>query len=100
MRTIYLACGDNHENYDLHRWWNIQDFNSKEDAERFIIEKQEEYLRDMMRIYELDDRRDIGAITDEEKAEYSEIVNKWHKIVDNLIRNTNGALNRSNFESN
>ena len=82
MRTIYLVCGDNREKYaEDHRWWNIQAFNSKEDAERFIVEKQEEYCRDMKRRDEIEDRWDRGDIADGEKAEYGYIATKWNKIV-------------------
>lgn len=82
MRTIYLVCGTNHGDYEEYRCWNVQAFNFKEDAERFIIEKQEEYRRDMIRIDELNDKWDNGAITDEEKAECFGILNEWYKIVD------------------
>ena len=81
MRTIYLVNGQNDMTYEDFRWWNIQAFASKEDAERFIIEKQEEYLRDEKRRCELDDKWYEGVITDEEKAEYSDIGKKWMRIV-------------------
>lgn len=82
MRTIYLVMGANKEPYEYCRYWNVRAFASKEDAERFIIEKQEEYLRDEKRRCELDDKWYEGVITDEEKAEYSDIGNKWMSIVD------------------
>lgn len=82
MRTIYLVMGANKEPYEYCRYWNIQAFASKEDAERFIIEKQEEYLKDEKRRCELDDKWYEGVITDEEKAEYSDIGKKWMSIVD------------------
>ena len=82
MRTIYLVNGTNNESYEDFRWWNIQAFNSREDAERFIIEKTEEYRRDMTRRDELDDKGYESDLTDEEYAEYCSIRNKWMRIVD------------------
>lgn len=82
MRTIWLVNGDNNSKYDLHRWWNIQAFNSKEDAERFIIEKNEEYYSDMARQNELNKRWGEGVITEEERYECLGIEDKWRHIVD------------------
>lgn len=83
MRTIYLVNGQNDMMYEDFRWWNIQAFASKEDAERFIIEKNEEYHRDMARKDELDDKwYENGIISDEEKDEFRSIIEKWRRIVD------------------
>lgn len=80
MRTIYLVNGQNDMGYEDYRWCNVQAFASKEDAERFIIEKQEEYLKDEKRRCELDDKWYEGVITDEEKDEYRHIADKWMRI--------------------
>ena len=82
MRTIYLVNGQNDMTYEDFRWWNIQAFASKEDAERFIIEKNEEYYRDMMRVCELEDKWDEGVITNEERDELTAINKKWMLIVE------------------
>ena len=82
MRTIYLVNGQNDMMYEDFRWWNIQAFASKEDAERFIIEKNEEYNEDMKRFNELDDKGYKSDLTDEEYAEYRRIRDKWRRIVD------------------
>ena len=81
MRAIYLVNGKNDMEYEDFAWWNVQAFNSREDAERFIIEKQEEYLRDEMRRDELDDKWRKGVITEEEKDEYRHIADKWMRII-------------------
>ena len=81
MRTIYLVNGQNDMSYEEYRWWNIQAFSSKEDAEQFIIEKQEEHHKDTTRLYELEDKWDENVITDEEKAECRSIAEKWRYLV-------------------
>lgn len=82
MRTIYLVNGQNNMNYEDYRWWNVQAFDSKEDAERFIVEKNEEYLKDEERINELDDKwYEYGNISDEEKVELSALRKKWECVV-------------------
>ena len=81
MRTIYLVNGRNDMMYEDFRWWNVQAFASREDAERFIVEKNEEYLKDEARIDELDDKWfEYGNISDEEKVELSALRKKWSHI--------------------
>lgn len=84
MRTIYLVNGQNNMAYEDFRWWNVQAFASKEDAERFIIEKNEEYNRDIVRIRDLEDKWDDGVITDEEKDELRYLDRKWELIVEDI----------------
>lgn len=82
MRTIYLVIGQNDMDYEDYGWWNIQAFASKEDAEQFIVEKNEEYHRDMARKDELDDKWcEYGTISDEEKDEHRSIIEKWTNMV-------------------
>lgn len=82
MRTIYLVNGRNGMTYEDFRWWNIQAFASKEDAERFIAEKQEEYVDDMSRLTEIHDKWCDDTITEEEKDEYTYLEDKWEYTVE------------------
>lgn len=99
MRTIYLVNGQNDMTYEDFRWWNIQAFASKEDAERFIIEKQEEYLKDEKRLEELDDEwyRNDG-LTDEKKAEWLAIRKKWRGMVDHDDPKTEWYIKEIQFQ--
>lgn len=98
MRTIYLVNGQNDMNYEDYRWWNVQAFASKEDAERFIIEKEEEYQSDMMRILDLEDKWDEGVITDEEKDEISHLDKKWQFIVEDVSPKNGWSIAEIQFQ--
>ena len=82
MRTIYLVNGRNDMMYEDLRWWNIQAFASREDAERFIVEKQEEYDDDMSRLTEIHNKWYDDTITEEEKDEYTYLEDKWKYTVE------------------
>lgn len=103
MCTIYLVNWDNQESYEDHHWGNIQAFNSKEDAERFIIKKNEEYHRDKTRMDELydiwfDRRVTGGKLTDEEDAEYNALRDKWLHLVNKYDPETEWYIAEIQFQ--
>ena len=85
--TIYMVIANNCEAYEDYAEWNEAAFSLRKSAEDYIKNQIEEYSRDMHRMHEIEDIECDRKLTDDENAEYQELIYKWpYDSIDYKIR--------------